>query len=121
LLVEHLDADSLRIRRWGDVSDGSLPPTFYKVFRKGQVLYPTRNPHLRRAAFADFDGICGEKTLTLSPTSAVDSLFLPFIFQTEAFIAYATNMRIGSTNPHVRWRDIAEFEFALPLLDQQRR
>jgi type I restriction enzyme, S subunit len=49
------------------------------------------------------------------------SHFLPFIFQSEAFITHATNRRIGSTNPHVRWRDIADFEFLLPPLDQQRR
>jgi type I restriction enzyme, S subunit len=50
----------------------------------------------------------------------VDSRFLPFVFQTEAFITFATNRKIGSTNPHVRWRDIAEFQFALPPLDLQR-
>jgi type I restriction enzyme M protein len=121
LLVEHLDANSLRIRRWGQIEDGSLPPTFYKVFRKGQVLYPTRNPHLRRVAVADFDGICGEKTLTLTSCEQVDAHFLPFIFQSEAFITHATNRRIGSTNPHVRWRDIADFQLLLPPLDQQRR
>src|SRR5690348_9873062 len=48
LKVEHLDANSLKIKRWGLIKNGDLPPTFYKVFRKGQVLYPTRNPHLCR-------------------------------------------------------------------------
>jgi type I restriction enzyme M protein len=120
LKVEHLDADSLRIQRWGNIADGDLPPTFYKIFRKGQILYPTRNPHLRRAAVADFDGICGEKTLTLSARPGADPRFLPFLFQSEAFISFATNRKIGSTNPHVRWRDIAEFKFDLPPLDQQR-
>jgi type I restriction enzyme M protein len=121
LLVEHLDRDCLRIQRWGDISDGSLPPTFYKVFRKGQILYPTRNPHLRRAALADFDGICGEKTLTLSASGRVESRLLPFAFQSEAFITFATNRKVGSTNPHIRWRDVADFEFNLPPSDYQRR
>jgi type I restriction enzyme S subunit len=120
-MVEHLAADCLSIKRWGDLADGNVPPTFYKVFRKGQILYPTRNPHLRRAAFADFDGICGEKTLTLSPRRGFHPKFLAFVFQSGAFIRFATNRRIGSTNPHVRWRDVAEFEFRLPPLDQQRR
>jgi len=43
LKVEHLDEESLKIKRWGLIINGNLPPTFYKVFRKGQVLYPTRN------------------------------------------------------------------------------
>lgn len=66
LKVEHLDAESLHVKRWGNIADEELPPTFYKIFKKGQVLFPTRNPHLRRTALATFDGICGEKTLTLA-------------------------------------------------------
>jgi type I restriction enzyme S subunit len=121
LMVEHLDARRLRIRRWGNITDGSVPPTFYKVFRNGQILYPTRNPHLRRTAVADFDGICGEKTLTLSIRNETDSRFIPFLFHSDVFVAFATKWMIGSTNPHIRWRDIAGFEFAIPPLDQQRR
>jgi type I restriction enzyme M protein len=121
LMVEHMDANSLRIQRWGRIADDNIPPTFYKVFRKGQILYPTRNPHLRRAAVAGFDGICGEKTLTLSVREGFDARFVPWVFQSESFIEFATNRKIGSTNPHVRWRDVAEFEFDLPSLDQQRR
>ena len=121
LMVEHLDADRLKIARWGLIADDDLPPTFYKVFRKGQVLYPTRNPHLRRTAYADFDGICGEKTLTLESNGQIEPRLLPFILQTDCFIQYATSMAIGSTNPHVRWRDIAKYEFPLPPKDEQRR
>ena len=121
LMVEHMDADSLRIQRWGRIANDNIPPTFYKVFRKGQILYPTRNPHLRRAAVAGFDGICGEKTLTLSVREGFDARFVPWVFQSESFIEFATNRKIGSTNPHVRWRDVAEFELDLPPLDQQRR
>lgn len=121
LKVEHLDADCLKISRWGDISNGDLPPTFYKIFRAGQVLYPTRNPHLRRIAYADFDGICGEKTLTISPTSRIDSKLFPFIFQNSDFINYTTTMMIGSTNPHIRWRDVASYKFLLPPKEEQRR
>src|SRR5262249_41038913 len=83
--------------------------------------YPTRNPHLRRTAYAEFDGICGEKTLTLESNGEIEPRLLPFLFQTEQFIEYATSMAIGSTNPHVRWRDIAAYTFLLPSKDEQRR
>lgn len=121
LMVDHLDADRLKISRWGAIEGGDLPPTFYKVFRSGQVLYPTRNPHLRRVAYADFDGICGEKTLTLESNGEIEPRLLPFVFQTDRFIEHAKSMAIGSTNPHVRWRDIAAYEFPLPPKDEQRR
>ena len=120
LKVEHLDAESLHIKRWSSQKDVELPPTFYKVFRKGQILFPTRNPHLRRAVLAHFDGICGEKTLTLdiNSESALPE-FLSFLFHSDAFYAFTTSSIIGSTNPHVRWRDVANFEFLLPPPDIQ--
>lgn len=122
LKVEHLDADSLHIKRWGTIGEEELPPTFYKVFRKGQILYPTRNPHLRRVALADFDGICGEKTLTIEHVpELIDEKFFPFIFLSHAFVSHTISSIVGSTNPHVRWRDVAEYEFLLPPKDQQVR
>lgn len=113
--VEHMDADDLRIHRWGSVKDDLFPPTFHKVFRKGQILFPTRNPHLKRVVIADFDGICGEKTLTLSPIdNKIEPVLVAFIFQSDDFVQHCINSIIGSTNPHVRWRDIAQYKIDLP-------
>lgn len=121
LKVEHIDAESLHIKRWASQETGDeLNPYFYKIFRKGQILFPTRNPHLRRTVFATFDGICGEKTLTLEPIQKlVIPEFIPFLFHSETFYAHSTGAIIGSTNPHVRWRDVAKYEFLLPPKDQQ--
>lgn len=121
LKVEHMDAESLHIKRWASQQNGDeLNPSFYKIFRKGQILYPTRNPHLRRAVIASFDGICGEKTLTLEPIqNFLVSEFVPFLFHSESFYTHTTSAIIGSTNPHVRWRDVANYEFTLPPKDQQ--
>ncbi len=121
LKVEHMDAESLHIKRWASQENGDeLNPYFYKIFRKGQILFPTRNPHLRRTVLASFDGICGEKTLTLEPIEdLVIPEFIPFLFHSESFYAHTTGAIIGSTNPHVRWRDVVNYEFRLPPKDQQ--
>lgn len=118
--AEHLDAESLNIKNFGDQDKDELPPTFYKIFKSNQILYPTRNPHLRRAALAHFDGICGEKTLTLSVNEDVaDYRFIAFLFHSNTFYTHTTNCIVGSTNPHVRWRDVANYEFLLPPKEQQ--
>ncbi|MES9970315.1 MAG: restriction endonuclease subunit S [Candidatus Thiodiazotropha sp.] len=118
--VEHFDAESLHIKRWASQETSELPPTFYKVFRKGQILFPTRNPHLKRTALAHFDGICGEKTLTIEANAeSILPEFLPFLFHSDAFYAHATSSIVGSTNPHVRWRDVAKYEFLLPPINTQ--
>lgn len=122
LKVEHLDARSLHIKRWASQESGDqLPPTFYKIFRKGQMLFPTRNPHLKRSALASFDGICGEKTLTLEAIeSHIIPEFLPFLFHSDSFYEHTTSMIVGSTNPHVRWRDVEKFQFQLPKIKEQK-
>lgn len=121
LKVDHMDAESLHIKRWASQEAGDeINPTFYKIFRKGQMLFPTRNPHLRRTALASFDGICGEKTLTLE---AIEEMilpeFLPFLFHSDSFYDHTTSAIVGSTNPHCRWRDVANYEFRLPPKEQQ--
>mgnify|MGYP000436356535 FL=1 len=121
LKVEHMDAESLHIKRWASQEAGDeINPTFYKVFRKGQMLFPTRNPHLRRTALASFDGICGEKTLTLeSIEEMILPEFLPFLFHSDSFYDHTTSAIVGSTNPHCRWRDVANYEFLIPPKGQQ--
>jgi len=37
--LDHIDPGDLKIRRWGDVADGT---TFTSVFRPGQVLFGKR-------------------------------------------------------------------------------
>jgi type I restriction enzyme S subunit len=118
--VEHMEAESLHLQGLGSQKAEELPPTFYKIFRKGQILFPTRNPHLRRTALAPCDGICGEKTLTLEVNEKVaDSQLIPFLFHSASFYDHSAGAIIGSTNPHCRWRDIANYEFLLPPKDQQ--
>lgn len=123
LKVDHMDAESLHIKRWSSQKEGEeINPYFYKIFRKGQILFPTRNPHLKRTVLATFDGITGEKTLTLEPNKDfLISEFIPFLFHSESFYKHTTSAIIGSTNPHVRWRDVANYEFLLPPKVEQAR
>jgi len=121
--VEHFDLDSLQLRRWGEIADGGLPPTFWDIFRAGMVLYPTRSPNLRQYVVPDFDGVCGEKTLALKSRDSDVLLpeFLPFIVSSDQMYRYCNSVAVGSVNAHVRWRDLANYEFALPPLEEQRR
>ncbi len=121
LPVVHMEPESLHINKWSSQSKGDeINPYFYKIFRRGQILFPTRNPHLRRTVLASFDGICGEKTLTLEPKpNLIVPDFAPFLFHSNSFYEHTTSSIIGSTNPHCRWRDVAEYEFLLPPITQQ--
>ena len=46
---------------------------------------------------------------------------LPFICQTDAFFDHAVGTSAGSLSPRTNWTSLADFEFALPSMDEQVR
>ena len=116
--LEHLDPGDLRIRRWGDVADGT---TFTNVFRPGQVLFGKRRSYQGKVGIADFEGVCSSDIYVLEPKD-VDVLLpdlLPFICQSEAFREFAVGTSAGSLSPRTNWSSLATFEFELPDSDAQ--
>ena len=117
--LDHLDPESLHIKRWGLVADGT---TFTRKFRPGQVLFGKRRAYQRKAAVAEFEGICSGDILVFEPSS--DELLadlLPFIVQSDGFFEHALGTSAGSLSPRTKWKDLADYEFALPPRDEQHR
>lgn len=117
--LEHLDPDSLTIRRWGTPSD--VKATKLR-FRRGDIIFGRRRAYQRKLAVADFDGICSAHALVLrAKPRAVLPHFLPFFLQSDLFMDRAKAISVGSLSPTINWRTLAKEEFALPPLDEQRR
>lgn len=117
--LEHLEPGDLRIRSWGNVSDGV---TFTSVFQPGQVLFGKRRAYQRKVAVADFPGVCSGDIYVLETNDSQTLLpeLLPFICQTEAFFDHAVGTSAGSLSPRTNWTSLADFEFALaPITEQQ--
>ena len=117
--LEHLESSDLKVRRWGEISDGV---TFTSVFRPGQVLFGKRRAYQRKVAVAGFSGVCSGDIYVLEPKG--DQLLpelLPFICQSEPFYDYVISMSQGGLSPRVNWKALAKYEFALPPLEEQRR
>jgi type I restriction enzyme S subunit len=117
--IEHIEPEDLRIRSWGLVAEGT---TFTNHFRPGQVLFVKRRAYQRKVAVAEFEGVCSGDIYVLEPRD--DRLLpdlLPFICQTDAFFAHAVNTSAGSLSPRTNWKQLAQYEFALPPLAEQRR
>ncbi len=53
--LEHLDSDSLTIRRWGSPTD--VEATKLR-FRSGDIIFGRRRVYQRKLGVAHFDGIC---------------------------------------------------------------
>ncbi len=117
--LDHLDPGDLRIRRWGEVSDGT---TFTSIFRAGHVLFGKRRAYQRKVAVADFDGVCSGDIYVLEPKNAhlVPEL-LPFVCQADRFFEHAVGTSAGSLSPRTNWESLASYEFVLPPPEEQRR
>lgn len=117
--LEHIEPGDLRIRRWGDVADGT---TFTTLFKPGQVLFGKRRAYQRKVAVADFEGVCSGDIYVLEPAN--DRLMpelLPFLCQTDAFFDHAIGTSAGSLSPRTNWTSLASFEFLLPPIQEQAR
>jgi type I restriction enzyme S subunit len=116
--LEHIEPGDLRIRSWGDVADGT---TFTSRFRPGHVLFGKRRAYQRKVAVADFDGVCSGDIYVLESADPGQLLpeLLPYICQTDAFFEHAVGTSAGSLSPRTNWTSLAEYEFALPPLNEQ--
>ena len=117
--LEHLDSDSLTIRRWGVPSDVSATKL---RFQAGDIIFGRRRVYQRKLGVADFDGICSAHSLVLRANpEVVLPEFLPFFMQTDIFMDRAKSISVGSLSPTINWTTLAEQEFALSPLGEQSR
>ncbi|MBN2116289.1 MAG: restriction endonuclease subunit S [Anaerolineales bacterium] len=118
--LEHIQPENLHIRSWGNVADGT---TFTSTFKRGQVLFGKRRAYQRKVAVADFEGVCSSDIYVFEskhPNVLLPEL-LPFICQSEGFFDYAVKTSAGSLSPRTNWSHLANYEFPLSPLDEQRR
>lgn len=111
--LEHLDSGSLKIKRWGIISEDK--PTFTRVFKKGQILFGRRRAYLKKAAIAEFDGICSSDIIVMeSKNNNGIKQLLPFIIQSDKFWAWAIKNSAGGLSPRTKFKSLAEYELSIP-------
>jgi type I restriction enzyme S subunit len=119
IAMEHLEPGSLHIRSWGNVANGT---TFTRRCRPGQVLFGKRRAYQRKVAVAEFEAVVSGDIYVLTPKDEILSpMLLPFLCLSERFFQHAVGTSAGSLSPRTNWSSLANFEFDLPPLDQQRR
>lgn len=117
--LEHLDPNSLGIRRWGEPSD--VESTKLR-FQPGDIIFGKRRVYQRKVAVADFEGICSAHAMVLrAKTGAVLPEFLPFFMQSDLFMERALSISVGSLSPTINWKALAAEEFLLPPIQEQAR
>ncbi len=117
--LEHIKPGCLQVQNYGDTADGT---TFTKTCKPGQVLFGKRRAYQRKVAVASFDALVSGDIYVMEPkTPTLIADLLPFICMSDRFFEHAVGTSAGSLSPRTNWSSLANYEFDLPPLDQQRR
>jgi len=119
---DHMDSEDLTIHRKGCFATDDVGPAFIRVFKPDQILYGSRRTYLKKIAVADFEGVCANTTFVFETKDphALEQRLLPFIMLSRDFTTWSIAKSKGSTNPYVLFSDLADFEFELPPLEDQK-
>lgn len=119
---DHIESNALTVSGRGRIKEADLGPMFYFGFKPGDILFVTRNPHLRKSAKVDFPGICSEKTLVIATKdeNVLMQNYLAGVMQSDDFWDFMEGNKSGSVNFFINWSTLADYEFDLPPLDRQR-
>ena len=119
---EHIESEELIIRHKGIIKGSTIGPMFYYGFKAGQILFVTRNPHLKKCGVAEFDGICSEKTLVIETkdNNILLQEYLALVMQSDDFWNYCEENKSGGVNYFLNWSTLADYEFTLPPLPEQK-
>ncbi len=117
--LEYIETGDTVVRSWGSTNDVN---SSMKVFRAGDVIVARRNVYLRRAARADFDGVCSGDGIVLRAKSEVCLAdLLPFLLNTGSFWNYVTSQADGTMSKRITVQRLLSYQFALPPIEEQRR
>lgn len=115
--LEHIDSEDIHLRRSASAEDST---TFTKFFGFGDVLFGRRRAYLKKAARANFEGVCsGDIVVMRTYKQKLLPELLPFLVNNERFFDYAITHSAGGLSPRVKFKDLAAYEFLLPPIDDQ--
>lgn len=117
--LDDLTPLDIHIRSW---SNAVAETTFSRKFRRGQVLFGRRRAYQRKAALAEFDGICSGDIIVLEALEGkMDPKLLPFLVHNDRFYEWAVSTSAGSLSPRTKFKHLAEFDFRLPPIAVQKK
>ena len=110
--LEHIDSGDMHLRRSASIEEST---TFTKKFSNGDVLFGRRRAYLKKAAKADFEGICsGDITVMRAKVALLLPELLPFVVNNDKFFEYAITHSAGGLSPRVKFKDLANYNLHLP-------
>ena len=121
---EHMESNELEITGRGMLKEnlGKLGFKFHFAFQERDVIFMARNPHLRKAGMVMFAGLCSDASYILrsKDENVITQEFLAVQLQSDHFWDYCERTKVGSVNFANNWTSIANYEFDLPPIKEQK-
>jgi len=114
--LEHIKTGDIHLRHSNSIDKST---TFSKKFSPGDLLFGRRRAYLKKAAQAQFTGICSGDIIVMRAKDALMPELLPFIVNNDKFFDWAITHSAGGLSPRCKFKDLANYEFLLPPMEQQ--
>jgi restriction endonuclease S subunit len=114
--VDNIESNNLKIQSHAKEE----MPTFFRKFKKNQVLFSKRNLYLNKVVVADFDGICSPHIWALETKNGLMQELLPFYMLTKKFFKYTNSNAAGTMSKYLGWEELSKFKLHLPPPDSQK-
>jgi type I restriction enzyme S subunit len=115
--VDNIESNNLKIQSFAKEE----MPTFFRKFKKGQILFSKRNLYLNKVVIADFDGICSPHIWALETKEGLIQELLPFYMLTQSFFNYTNSNAAGTMSKYLGWEEMSIYKFLLPPLEEQKK
>lgn len=115
--LEHLDAETVHIRRHGSPAD--VNGAKLKCY-PGDVIFGKRRAYQRKAGIVTQEGICSAHSFVFRANEEViDAKLFPFFLHSDQFMHRMVDISVGGLSPTINWSDLKHQEFLLPPKEQQ--
>ena len=123
-LLPHIGNESIekhtgRLLSYNKVIDDNLVSGKY-YFTETDVLYGKINPQFGKVAFPKFSGLCSADMYPIACKEEILPQFLKQILLTNDFLQFTIALSLRSGMPKVNRKEISEYRFSLPEIDEQR-
>ena len=119
---EHINSSDFMVHKKAPIKGSTIGYQFQFGFEKRDILFMTKNPHLRKASMVDFDGLCSIATFVIrsNDESVLLQDYLLIEMQSDRFWDYCEEHKSGGVNYFINWGTLSNYEFPLPSLAEQK-
>ncbi|MCM1141290.1 MAG: restriction endonuclease subunit S [Muribaculum sp.] len=119
---EHIESQELLVHNNAPIKGSTIGYQFQFGFEANDILFMTKNPHLRKASLVKFRGLCSIATFVIRTKNPEILLqdYLAIEMQSNRFWNYCEEHKSGGVNYFINWGTLSQYEFDLPNIAIQK-